>query len=322
MNHNEQKGQGVEPPARQQPTCCGDQGSRVRQSTETSDVRQAVREHYGKAAAQHEATRTGSCCGGSRSSHVQDIYETPDAFDLPEEISGFSLGCGDPITLAALQPGNTVLDLGSGGGLDCFLAARRVGESGHVIGVDMTAEMIEKARQNNLRMGFSNVEFRLGEIEHIPVGDNSVDVIISNCVINLSPDKPQVLREAYRVLKPGGRLAVSDIVTDGPLPRELQDSLRAWAGCVAGALDMREFHRLLETAGFVDIKITPQYWDGTAMAEMVEQMVSAETGQTSGCCAPPTGWGTGGALLEKAGFTSKELSKRIFSARISAAKPG
>ncbi len=156
------------------------------------------------------------------------------------------MGCGDPITLASLQPGQTVLDLGSGGGIDCFMAAKKVGERGHVIGVDMTAEMLEKARLNQVKMGFKNVDFRLGEIEHLPVADNTVDVIISNCVVNLSPDKPQVFREAYRVLKPGGKLALSDIVTDGPLPQVVKDSLSAWAGCVAGALDVKDYIATIE----------------------------------------------------------------------------
>jgi SAM-dependent methyltransferase len=202
---------------------------------------------------------------------ISKLYEVPDASTLPAEVTDLSLGCGDPITLATLQPGEIVLDLGSGGGIDCFLAARRVGESGHVIGVDMTVEMIEKARANKEKLGASNVEFRLGEIEHLPVADHSVDVIISNCVINLSPDKPQVFRETYRALKPGGRLAVSDIVTDGPLPEPIRNSLSAWAGCVAGALDIKDYTAAIEQSGFVDIQITPVYWDkgdiDTALAE-------------------------------------------------------
>ncbi len=221
-----------------------------------ADVRKQVRQRYGQIAADFQGRAQKGCCSSGASS-VDFIYETPEVGSLPEEVTGLSLGCGDPITLAALQPGQVVMDLGAGGGIDCFLAARKVGESGHVIGVDMTAEMIEKARANQARVGLPNVEFRLGEIEHLPAGDASVDVIISNCVINLSPDKAQVFREAYRVLKPGGRLAVSDIVTRGPLPEELRQSLEAWAGCLGGAIDIKSYRSALEAAGFTEVSITP-----------------------------------------------------------------
>ena len=239
-----------------------------------ADIRSAVRQRYGEHAAK-SGSRTSCCCGSQEEpaplDTISKLYQVPDVSTLPAEVTDLSLGCGDPITLATLQPGEIVLDLGSGGGIDCFLAARRVGESGHVIGVDMTAEMIEKARANKEKLGASNVEFRLGEIEHLPVADHSVDVIISNCVINLSPDKPQVFRETYRALKPGGRLAVSDIVTDGPLPEPIRNSLSAWAGCVAGALDIKDYTAAIEQSGFVDIQIAPVYWDkgdiDTALAE-------------------------------------------------------
>ncbi len=168
------------------------------------------------------------------------------------------LGCGNPQAIAALQPGETVLDLGSGAGFDCFLAVRQVGPSGLVIGVDMTAEMVTKARQNAEKAGYGNVEFRLGEIEHLPVADASVDVIISNCVINLSPDKFQVFREAFRVLRPGGRLAISDIVTTAPLPEEVRHDLALYAGCIAGAATIMEIEAMLREAGFKQIRIQPK----------------------------------------------------------------
>jgi ubiquinone/menaquinone biosynthesis C-methylase UbiE len=247
-----------------------------------ADIRTTVREHYGKAAAEFKPKTQASCCGPASSSccgsgetdemSASKLYPLTELDTLPEEVTGLSMGCGDPITLASLQPGQTVLDLGSGGGIDCFMAAKKVGEGGHVIGVDMTPEMLEKARANQLRMGFKNVEFRLGEIEHLPVADASVDVIISNCVVNLSPDKPQVFREAWRVLKPGGKLALSDIVTDGPLPQEIKDSLSAWAGCVAGALDVKDYIAGLEAAGFSKIELTPVYFDQEMLDEYVQQV--------------------------------------------------
>ena len=202
------------------------------------------------------------------------LYPLTELSELPEEVTGLSMGCGDPITLASLKPGQTVLDLGSGGGIDCFMAAKKVGESGHVIGVDMTAEMLEKSRLNQLKMGFKNVEFRLGEIEHLPVADNTVDVIISNCVVNLSPDKPQVFRESFRVLRSGGKLALSDIVTDGPLPQVVKDSLSAWAGCVAGALDVKDYISDLEAAGFTNIELNPLYFDQETVDEYIKSMGS------------------------------------------------
>lgn len=200
-----------------------------------------------------------SCCGGDSPQTlipVSQLYETADVNELPKEVTTLSLGCGDPVTLAALKPGQTVLDLGSGGGIDCFLAARQVGADGFVVGVDMTFEMVERACANRARMGITNVDFQLGEIEHLPIADNSVDVVISNCVINLSPDKPQVFREAFRVLKPGGLLSVSDIVTEGPLPEEIRGNPDAWADCVAGALDVQEYLNAIRSAGFEEIQLT------------------------------------------------------------------
>jgi arsenite methyltransferase len=240
-----------------------------------ADVRSAVRDHYGKIAAEFKPQARASCCSPNDMiplEQVNKIYETPDAANLPPDVTGLSMGCGDPITLASLKAGQTVLDLGSGGGIDCFLAAQRVGATGHVIGVDMTAEMIEKARANKAKIGAENVEFRLGEIEHLPVADGMVDVIISNCVINLSPDKPQVFREAFRALRPGGRLAVSDVVTDGPLPESVKNSLEAWAGCIAGALDVTDYIGAIQAAGFVDVELTPVYFDKAQVDEALHEL--------------------------------------------------
>jgi len=254
----------------------------------TLDVRTAVRDRYSKIAETFEAGTEAdcgcntapetSCCGDDDKEETVHIaalekyYQNVDTDTLPEEVTGLSLGCGDPITLAALTPGQTVLDLGSGGGIDCFLAGQRVGPEGHVIGVDMTAAMIEKARANKAKIGADNVEFRLGEIEHLPVPDASIDVIISNCVINLSTDKPQVFREMYRAMRPGGKLAISDMVTEGKLPDGLRDSLSAWAGCVSGALDVEEYISGIKQAGFVDVEIIPVYLDRDQVDDAVRQL--------------------------------------------------
>jgi SAM-dependent methyltransferase len=181
---------------------------------------------------------------------------------MPGEVASFSLGCGDPITLARLQPGEIVLDLGSGGGLDCFLASRQVGEEGYVIGVDMTPEMLARARQAAENLAIKNVEFKQGYLEDLPVENRSVDVIISNCVINLSPDKPQVFSEMLRTLKPGGRISVSDIVTSGEIPDALHRDMQAWGACVAGALDMDDYVAGLEGVGFKDVKLVAKSGEG------------------------------------------------------------
>jgi len=272
----------------------------------SEDIRPYVREHYGQIAESFTTDSASSCCSPTTSSccdsesQLIQLYETPDAAQLPSEVTGLSLGCGDPVTLAELQPGQTVLDLGSGGGIDCFLAARQVGPTGRVIGVDMTPAMLEKARLNKAKLNAENVEFRLGEIEHLPVADASVDVIISNCVINLSPDKPQVMREAYRVLKPGGRLAVSDMVTDGLLPEDVKSSLSAWAGCVAGAPDRQEYIRIIQEAGFTDVQLIPTYLPQEMVDEALE---SLDEGLRSRVTA------------------DENLYRAVFSARITARKP-
>jgi arsenite methyltransferase len=211
-------------------------------------IRNAVRQHY----AQH-AIASSSCCGDSGCDNT--FYYSALLSDLPTDVSSFSLGCGDPVTLAGLVPGSTVLDLGSGGGLDCFLAAKQVGPSGHVIGVDMTPEMLERARAAAERMSIPNVEFRYGILEELPVDDDSVDVILSNCVINLAPDKAPVFREAFRVLKPGGLFSVSDIVTRGELSDEIKKDITTWSACVSGAIPEGEYIQKLAEAGFTDIQV-------------------------------------------------------------------
>jgi SAM-dependent methyltransferase len=223
-------------------------------------VRKAVRDGY----AQVALGANRSCCGGSSSccgagNTAQSIGETigysREQMAAVPEGANLGLGCGNPLALAALREGDSVLDLGSGAGFDCFLAARAVGDRGRVIGVDMTPEMLQKARENAAKGGYPNVEFRLGEIEHLPVADASVDVILSNCVINLSPDKPQVFAEAYRALKPGGRLAVSDVVLLKALPAGLADSAAAYVGCVAGASLKGDYLEMLNRAGFRDVRV-------------------------------------------------------------------
>jgi SAM-dependent methyltransferase len=221
-----------------------------------TEIKEAVRQKYGQA-----ALRAGSCCGTpaleGTSPITSNLYSDRETGELPEAAVLASLGCGNPTALAELKEGETVLDLGSGGGIDVLLSARRVGPSGKAYGLDMTDEMLALARENRSRAAIRNVEFLKGEIEHIPLSDNSVDVIISNCVINLSADKDQVLREAFRVLKPGGRFAVSDVVTRGQVPEQLRHSMLLWVGCIAGALEEGEYRSKLKAAGFEDASIEP-----------------------------------------------------------------
>ena len=222
-------------------------------------VREAVRDHYGDIAKRVAEGQAGACgCGGPSSDPItRDLYASEETSSLPQTAVLASLGCGNPTALAELAPGEAVLDLGSGGGLDVLISARRVGPSGMAYGLDMTDEMLALARENQRKAGVPNAEFLKGTIEKIPLPDRSVDVVISNCVINLSTDKGSVLREAFRVLRPGGRFAVSDIVVRRELPPSLRRSLELWAGCVAGALTERDYRSLLEAAGFADVTVTP-----------------------------------------------------------------
>jgi arsenite methyltransferase len=225
------------------------------------DITEVVKQKYGEAALRVKSGGS-SCCGASSGSGCGDpitsnLYDGLEATQIPEEALLASLGCGNPTALAKLNPGEIVLDLGSGGGIDVLLSAKRVGPTGKAYGLDMTDEMLALANENKRKAGLDNVEFLKGEIEHIPLPDNSVDVIISNCVINLSADKDRVLRQAFRVLKPGGRLAVSDIVTRGEMLPEIRQSVLAWVGCIAGALEENEYRGKLGAAGFEQIDLEP-----------------------------------------------------------------
>jgi len=227
-----------------------------------SDTREKVRQAYAGAALRVVAGETNSCCGGSCGAGSDDpitgnLYSTEQTATLPETAVLASLGCGNPTALAQLNPGETVLDLGSGGGIDVLLSAQRVGPTGKAFGLDMTDEMLALAESNRAKAGATNVEFLKGTIEEIPLPTDTVDVIISNCVINLSVDKRQVFAEAFRVLKPGGRLAVSDVVIRGDVPAQVRHSMELWVGCVAGALEEKEFITLLEETGFTDVSIEP-----------------------------------------------------------------
>jgi ubiquinone/menaquinone biosynthesis C-methylase UbiE len=274
-------------------------------------LREAVRAKYASRALQ--VSEGGSCCGGASgcSPVTSNLYTGEEVELLPEDAVKASLGCGNPTALASLAPGEVVLDLGSGGGIDVLLSAKRVGPSGFAYGLDMTDEMLALAEKNRLAQGAENVKFLKGQMEAIPLPDNAVDVVISNCVINLSADKGQVLREAFRVLKPGGRFAVSDVVAQGEIPPDLRKDMEAWIGCVAGALAEDEYRRLLAEAGFeaADLEVTRVYdarelaanqgkeWEQSALARfdagggrMVSAFVRARkpaaVDATRGCCAP------------------------------------
>jgi arsenite methyltransferase len=233
------------------------------------EVKEFVKKRYGEIAKTEATCCSSSCCESYPKDMALKIgYTEEDLKNVPES-SNMGLGCGNPVALASLKENETVLDLGSGGGIDVFLAAKRVGAKGKAIGVDMTEEMVQKAKATASKYGYKNVEFRLGEIENLPVEDNSIDVVISNCVINLSSDKEKVFREAYRVLRPGGRIMISDLVTEGELPEDVRKSLDAWAGCVAGALEKSEYLDTVKRAGFGDVKIVSEARCGVNFSEDV-----------------------------------------------------
>lgn len=276
--------------------------------SDQNDIREAVKDRYGKAV-KAAVKKTGSgccgpgCCGSSGKDPItRDLYSSAQEAEVPADALLASFGCGNPTALAQLKPGEVVLDLGSGGGIDVLLSAKRVGPTGKAYGLDMTPEMLELARKNQKEAGVDNAEFLLGTIENIPLPDNSVDVIVSNCVINLSPDKAQVLREALRVLRPGGRLAISDIVLRKELPPAVRRSIEAWAGCVAGALLEYDYSVKLAGAGFVDIDIEPTR---IYTREDADEIVGS-----SSCC--------GGGVMD---FDPAEIDGTIMSAFVRAKKP-
>jgi len=269
---------------------------------QADEIRQNVRESYSQVAeASNEGDCCGtvsSCCGVSDDAAINTLVSTrlgysEDDLDKVPEGADMGLGCGNPRAIASIQPGETILDLGSGGGFDCFLSAAETGESGQVIGIDMTPTMISKARSNAEKGKYNHVEFRLGEIEHLPVANDTVDVIISNCVINLSPDKKQVFSEAFRVLKPGGRLAISDVVASTELPDEIRDDLALYSGCMAGASQISELQSMLEENGFEQINIAPKdeskdFIKDWAPGRGVEDYVlsaTIEAVKPGGCCS-------------------------------------
>ena len=309
-------------------------------------IKGAVRQHYGEIARRfvdEPAPRTekvsrasccgpaetrvaetaqSSCCGPAPAAEVPAgtdaarLYPVEELAGLPDTVTDASLGCGNPLAIAELKPGEVVLDLGSGGGIDCFLAARKVGPQGRVIGLDMTPDMIKLARRNARKLGMANVIFDYGEMEEIPLLDASVDVIISNCVINLSPDKDAVFGEAYRVLRPGGRLSVSDMVVDGDLPQVIRDNLSAWAGCLAGALDESDYLSKIRAAGFERVEVLSHDYADISEAELEDApviVVNAEGEAVTGKGAR--------ALLQQSGLSSRDLARKVASIKVRAYKP-
>ncbi|MDD5655327.1 MAG: arsenite methyltransferase [Candidatus Omnitrophica bacterium] len=268
------------------------------------NIKHHVREGYGKIARQGSSCcSSSSCCGGGSAKNIsKTVGYTEGEMDVVPEGANLGLGCGNPVAIASLKEGETVLDLGSGAGFDAFLASGRVGEKGWVIGVDMTQEMLQRARQNALKGNYRNVEFRLGEIEHLPVDSNTVDVIISNCVINLSPDKQSVFKEAFRVLKSGGRLMVSDLVLIKELPKAVKESIEAYVGCLAGAVKRDDYLVFIKDAGFEDVKVVSQ------ASYPIEAMANDATAK---------------AIMEKASLTDGDVSdiaNSVVSVKVHAVK--
>jgi len=266
-------------------------------SSSAEEVRNTVREHYGKVAETNGAVGCApGCCGATPTASTALGYSSDELASVPDG-ANLGLGCGNPQAIAGLRAGETVLDLGSGGGFDCFLAARQVGPTGRVIGVDMTPQMVTKARANAREADMINVDFRLGEIEHLPVLDASVDVILSNCVINLSPSKEQVIREAFRVLRPGGRLAIADVVATAPLPERFRTTESALTGCAGGAAQVDELDRMLNEAGFTEVAVRPRlesrafikdWMPGTGVEDYITSATIEATkpAVTRPCCGP------------------------------------
>jgi arsenite methyltransferase len=285
------------------------------------DLRETVRAKYAAQAQRVAGTaRTccePSCCGGTATADpiTGELYSQDEAETIPAQALQASLGCGNPTALAELKPGETVLDLGSGGGIDVLLSAKRVGPTGFAYGLDMTDEMLALAEQNKAAAGAENVRFLKGQIEAIPLPDATIDIVISNCVINLAADKSQVLREAYRVLKPGGRFAVSDVVAQGELPDDLRDDMEAWVGCVAGALEETDYRRLLADAGFddIDLAVTRVY----DPKELAERSGESCCGTSSSCCGD---WGEAPSWDESAYGRFAASGGRLVSAFVRARK--
>jgi arsenite methyltransferase len=274
---------------------------------EPKDIKEIVKEKYGNIARQGSSCcgSTSSCCGGTDLVQIisKEIGYSEAELGMVPEGSNLGLGCGNPLALSSIREGETVLDLGSGAGFDCFLAAARVGKSGKVIGVDMTAEMIKKARENAKKGNYGNVEFRFGEIEKLPIADSTIDKVISNCVINLSPDKGKVFQEAFRVLKPGGNVMISDIVLLKELPNFIKESIQACIGCVSGAIHRDEYLKMMEAAGFQDVKVMEE----TPFS--VEFILNDPTTKT---------------IIEESGFPSesiKEIAGSVVSIKVYATKP-
>jgi ubiquinone/menaquinone biosynthesis C-methylase UbiE len=289
----------------------------VSDSVVHDQIRETVREKYAESALR--VTASGGCGCGSGCCRTDtldpvtsNLYGADEVATLPGAAIAASLGCGNPTALAQLNPGESVLDLGSGGGIDVLLSARRVGPEGHAYGVDMTDEMLALAERNKAEAGVENVTFLKGEIEDVPLPDNTVDVVISNCVINLASDKGQVLREAFRVLKPGGRFAVSDVVSQGELPADLRSDMEAWVGCVAGALEEGEYRRLLSDAGFQDVEMqVTRVYDPRELAEAVR----GGSGEASCCGGSEPSW-------DDSAYARFDASGgRVISAFVRARKP-